>query len=428
MTRYLLYTEDYPSRSSPRSRKTGIGRYCSDLAAGLTQLGHSVAVLTGDDGSASLVGSPSEPSVDRVGREPRWPHQLVRRAWMLRRRLARERPDYLLVGDPVAHQVVAIAQLPPGFRYCPMFYGTELGGYRDLLAYGGWQPGRRLRRRTLAAYIRQAHQPVVISRYTARRLAALGLPPRRECVVFPAVSDRFLTQPVGAVGVDDRIAGRSASGVDDPVRFITVARISERKNQRQVLETLATLRRQHGLRFEYVMVGNVDSPEHGSYLESIRRFIREHRLEDSVRLIDRATDEEKVAWIDASDVFVMLSRTVGHSVEGFGISVIEASCRGKPVVVSDQGGMPETIIEGQTGFAVPLDSLEAIAAPLLKLARQPALRETLGANGSRFVRGNFTPRRMGERLAAHMHALEGAPIVASTARYASPGTHTPVRS
>jgi glycosyltransferase involved in cell wall biosynthesis len=195
-----------------------------------------------------------------------------------------------------------------------------------------------------------------------------------------------------------------------------------------VLEALATLRRRHGLRFQYVIVGNVDSTEHNEYLESIVRFMRAHELEDSVFLVGRTTDAQKIAWIDASDVFVMLSRTVGHSVEGFGISVIEASCRGKPVVVSDQGGMPETIVEGQTGFSVPLDSSEAVAARLLELAQQPALRRTLGANGAGFVRDNFTPRRMAERLAAQLGAPGSPPVVAPTSAYSWPRTQTPAHS
>jgi glycosyltransferase involved in cell wall biosynthesis len=431
MTRFLLYTEAYPSLSPESPRQTGIGRYCSDLVTGLVQLGHTVSVLTGNDGSATGAPPSGGDVVERFGREPRRPHELLSRAASLRRRVASFRPDYLLIGDPVGHQVAAVARLSGRIRYCPIFYGTELLAYRDLIAYQGWQPARRLRRYLLAAYIRRAYQPICISGYTSRCLAALRLAPGRECIVFPAVSEPFLTQPVAgvaAVAADDWRAERPRGPANEVVRFITVARISERKNQLQVLEALAALQRHHGLRFQYVIVGNVDSTDHNAYLESIVRFARAHELEDSVYLVGRTTDAQKIAWIDTSDVFVMLSRTVGHSVEGFGISVIEASCRGKPVVVSDQGGMPETIVEGQTGFAVPLDRPEAIAAPLLELALQPALRRTLGASGARFVRDNFTPRRMAERLVAHLGIPEAPPVVAPPSAYSSPPTQTPVRS
>ena len=428
MTHFLLYTESYPSRAADSPRQTGIGRYCSDLATGLTALGHRVAVLTNDDRAPAAGDGPSEPVVERAGREPRWPHQLLYRARTLRRRLEKERPDYLLVGDPVAHQVVALAGLPEDVRYCSLFYGTELRAYRDLIASTRWHPVRKLRRRLLTTYIGRAYQPVVISRYTARCLDALGLPHRPECIVFPAVGERFLTQPAGVVAIDDPRARGSSVADEGATRFITVARLSERKNQLQVLETLAALKRQHGLRFEYLIVGNVDSTEHKSYLASIMRFVRENALEDSVRVVEHATDAEKIAWIDASDVFVMLSRTVGHSVEGFGISVIEASCRGKPVVVSDEGGMPETILEARTGFSVPIEAGDRLAAILLDLAREPGLRRALGAAGRRFVHDNFTPRRMAERLTAQLDARHPTRHPAPIPHRPRHRTQTPVHS
>ena len=427
MTSFLLYTEDYPSLAPEPARQTGIGRYCSDLAAGLAQLGHSVAVLTADDGLGSGASASANPTVERAGGQPRRAPGLLRRAATLRARVAALGADYLLVGDPVAHQVAAVGSLSVQVPYCPIFYGTELRGYRELVGYRGWHPGRRLRRSLLASYVQRAHRPICISRYTSRCLGDLGLRARDECIVFPAVSEPFVTRAAGAITVDDWRAARPVGAAGDVVRFITVARISERKNQLQVLEALALLRRRHGLSFQYVIVGNVDSREHEGYLASIVRFTREHDLDDSVFVIGGATDEQKIAWIDASDVFVMLSRTVGNSVEGFGISVIEASCRGKPVVVSDQGGMPETIVEGQTGFSVSPDSIEAVATPLLTLARQPELRRTLGANGARFVRDNFTPRRMAERLVAQLGLAHGPAVVAPPGAYTPAPTQTPVR-
>jgi glycosyltransferase involved in cell wall biosynthesis len=186
------------------------------------------------------------------------------------------------------------------------------------------------------------------------------------------------------------------------VHYITVARISERKNQLQVLESLARLRQRHQFHFHYTIVGNVDSRSHDAYLESLSQFANAHGLMDAVSIVARATDDEKIDCIDASDVFVMLSRPVGHSVEGFGISVIEASCRGKPVVVSDHGGMPETVVDGHTGFTVPLGDEGRIDSVLLQLGRQPSLRSTLGANGIQFVRDRFTPRRMADALVAQL--------------------------
>jgi len=98
----------------------------------------------------------------------------------------------------------------------------------------------------------------------------------------------------------------------------------------------------------------------------------------------------------------MMSRTVRNSVEGFGISVIEASIRGKPVIVSDQGGMPETIVDGKTGFSVSVDDDRAISDAVMKLAVNRDFRETMGAAGRDYVLENFTPQIMASRLNEHL--------------------------
>jgi glycosyltransferase involved in cell wall biosynthesis len=401
VTRYLLYTEDYPTAAAKSTRQTGIGRYCADLASGLADLGHEISVLTGDD--------PEGPGGDRVTRQagivverrgsaPRTLVQRLARASMLRRRLREMRPDMLLVGDPIAHQVAALT--PLRLPYCPIFYGTELHVLREILAARDWSLRRAVLRRRLAAYLRRALEPVCISRFTASLFDKLGVGRRCNVIVFPAISDILLGRPLndGSRSLQDPSTGHYEA------RFITVARVSERKNQLQVLEVLADLRRRSGLSFQYLIVGNVDSPAHAGYLQAIRRLADNEGLGDAVKFVERATDEEKIDWIDASDVFVMLSRGAGRSVEGFGISVIEASSRGKPVVVSDQGGMPETVVPGETGFVVSVDAVEAIAETLLRLARNPELRRRLGARGAEFVRANFTPRLMAERLVSQLAA------------------------
>jgi phosphatidylinositol alpha-1,6-mannosyltransferase len=176
-----------------------------------------------------------------------------------------------------------------------------------------------------------------------------------------------------------------------------VARISERKNQLRVIEALAYLRHQVEDAFHYFIVGNVDAGIHQPYFEQIQALVRSAGLHDRVTVVRHASDEEKVSYLDACDVFVMLSRSVGDSVEGFGISVIEAACRGKPVIVSDQGGMPETTIDGSTGRVIP-DDVPALAGVLLETGRDPGLRARWGEAGRRFALREFTPAASAARM------------------------------
>jgi glycosyltransferase involved in cell wall biosynthesis len=85
------------------------------------------------------------------------------------------------------------------------------------------------------------------------------------------------------------------------------------------------------------------------------------------------------------DVFVNVSRN-----ESFGVSVIESSACMKPVVVSDVGGLPEVVIEGETGFHVPAEDAEQTAKAIDRLVNDPPLRKKMGEAGRIFVRENFS--------------------------------------
>jgi phosphatidylinositol alpha-1,6-mannosyltransferase len=259
-----------------------------------------------------------------------------------------------------------------------------------------------LARHMTRRYLRGAEEAVCISEYTAGLLQRVAPGMRSDCVVYPSVSELVLTHRADpAFGARLRHRLQQAGG-PPPTVVLTVARISDRKNQLGVLQALARLRADTPFGFHYLIVGNVDAEGHRGYYDDLTAFIHANGLERTVSFIPNATDEEKVNYLDACDIFVMLSRSVGTSVEGFGISAIEASCRGKPVLVSDQGGMPETIIPGRTGVAVSPDATDAIARVLAEWAADPALRSNMGSAGRAYSRAEFTPRATAARLLEHL--------------------------
>jgi phosphatidylinositol alpha-1,6-mannosyltransferase len=400
-TRYLLYTETFPSRDPRSPRQTGIGRYCQDLASGLSELGHEVMVLTNTALEAGEAGGPEPFLVLAEGEEPRSLAATLRRGSLVTRAVTGQRPDVLLIGDNSAHRVCS--WLGPRLRvpYCPIFYGTELLAIERVKALSGASPLRRVARSLTDRYIRQATEPICISRYTAQLLSRVVPGAAADCIVYPTVSSLILRRPADPAFSHELRSRLTVDGVR-PVILLTTARISQRKNQLGVLQAMARVHQSTPTRLHYLILGNVDGPEHEAYRRQLDSFIREHKLEGFVSFIANASDEEKVDYVDACDVLVMLSRTVGASVEGFGISVIEASCRGKPVLVSDQGGMPETIIAGRTGLAVSPDDISSVASSLRMLATDEMLRAGMGEAGRRFARAEFTPQVSARRLHTYL--------------------------
>jgi glycosyltransferase involved in cell wall biosynthesis len=392
---YLIYTETFPEQRADAARQTGIGRYCADVAAGLEELGHQVVVLTNDLSSPTAATDPVR--VEVLGPPVRTRLSMWRRRREVIRRINALRPTYVLVGDPQAHYVLAMWPFRSPGLLCPIFHGTELAEWSRMDQLGLSAPRAALRSWALRRYLRSADALICNSRFTVRLLQQLVPAAGRECVVYPCVQNLLLTTPVDQTFRNVVRARLSHNGAP-PTVLLTVARISERKNQLRVIEALHHLARKGQASFHYLVVGNVDSEAHEAYFARLRNYVEAAGLEKRVTVIGQTTDAEKVGYLDACDVFIMLGQTVGDSVEGFGISVIEAACRGKPVVVSDQGGMPETVIEGETGVVVRPDDVPAIAEALASLVRDPASLGAMGAAGRRFVVGNFTPVVVAARL------------------------------
>jgi glycosyltransferase involved in cell wall biosynthesis len=95
------------------------------------------------------------------------------------------------------------------------------------------------------------------------------------------------------------------------------------------------------------------------------------------------------ALMAMSDVFVMCSLW-----EGLGLVFLEAMACNLPVLATRVSAVPEVVIEERTGLLVPPSDVEALAAAMLRLAGDPALRERLGALGRERVLANFGLERM----------------------------------
>lgn len=79
--------------------------------------------------------------------------------------------------------------------------------------------------------------------------------------------------------------------------------------------------------------------------------------------------------------------------ETWGLVVNEAMLFGLPAVVSDRVGCgPDLVRSGETGFVTPFGDVRALAACLVRLAQEPAERETMGQNALQKVRG-YSPKR-----------------------------------
>ena len=91
-------------------------------------------------------------------------------------------------------------------------------------------------------------------------------------------------------------------------------------------------------------------------------------------------------------------RTRTGRVEGLGMALLEAAATGVPVVASDLGGIPECVVDGQTGFLVPARDAKALAGRMDDLLGDPAMRHRMGSEARALVERRFDIRRQTEML------------------------------
>ncbi|HEX8146488.1 MAG TPA: glycosyltransferase [Pyrinomonadaceae bacterium] len=84
--------------------------------------------------------------------------------------------------------------------------------------------------------------------------------------------------------------------------------------------------------------------------------------------------------------------------EGAPVSIQEACASGLPVVSTRHAGIPEVIVEGETGLLVDEGDVEGMSREMLRLLRDPAHAAALGEAGRRRVRTHFSSARCLERL------------------------------
>ena len=119
-------------------------------------------------------------------------------------------------------------------------------------------------------------------------------------------------------------------------KLITISRLDGRKSHQNILMTIKNLLPRFP-NLKYISVGDGDEKK------NLLKLKKELGLEKNVDLLFETTEQEKVALLEQSNVFVMPSVIYKKSVEGFGITYIEAASYGKPSIGGIYGGEGDAI-------------------------------------------------------------------------------------
>jgi glycosyltransferase involved in cell wall biosynthesis len=130
----------------------------------------------------------------------------------------------------------------------------------------------------------------------------------------------------------------------------------------------------------------------------LERLIVELGLSGRVTLLGQIHDPER--WLAASDLFVQPSRE-----EAFGLVYAEAAASGIPVVATRVGGIPEIVLDGESGLLVESEDAGALATAIVELLSDPARRERMGESARRRAELHFSIEKMAKSYAELMRGL-----------------------
>ncbi len=112
----------------------------------------------------------------------------------------------------------------------------------------------------------------------------------------------------------------------------------------------------------------------------------------AVRFVPFVEDPARMAlFYQACDLYAHPARA-----ENFGLAILEAMACGLPVVVSNVGGIPEMVVDGESGLLFEHDDSRELARAILALMADKDLRASLGAAGLESVRSKFTLERQAD--------------------------------
>jgi phosphatidylinositol alpha-1,6-mannosyltransferase len=184
--------------------------------------------------------------------------------------------------------------------------------------------------------------------------------------------------------------------------LLTVARLAGHKGIDTVLHVIAALRDEYP-DLGYLVVGN------GDRLHDLQRLARDLGVAERVRFLTDVPDSYLPALYNTAEIYMGLSRPAGLMVEGFGISLSEASASGIPVIAGSGGGIPDAVRDGETGLLVDAGGPAAATAAVRMLLSDRALAGRLGAGGRHAVETYYNWHRVTSELAGIGHELGRSP-------------------
>ena len=382
----LIYTHEFIPWAG------GVATYNYELAKGLSELDQDVVVLAPRHSNEDVILDKKMPfkvvranlfkkgSIMQLNRNIR---MLPVSAWRFIKALRQYRPDRVLITQAVAHESAALARLFYPFNFTLTIHGSEI-----YMHFVGGRKKQWTKSRLMRWFFGKADRIICVSSFTEKLLSERINPPKKQTTVV-------------RIGIDfetllSSLNKRKTQEIREKLKLegnkvlLTVARLTPRKGQDTVIKVLPEVIRVFP-EVKYVIVGT------GNYRQSLEKIVREKGLSDKVIFAGKVSKEDLPSYYELCDIFIMLSRKSGETVEGLGISFLEAMAFKKPLIGGDHGGVREVIEKGKNGYLVDPLNINNVAEAICRLLKDENLAKNMGEASRRKLEMEFSAKVMTQK-------------------------------
>ncbi len=184
------------------------------------------------------------------------------------------------------------------------------------------------------------------SHFTKKLAISVGIKENKIKIIFPGInkpkeiSEKFMSEANSIFG-------------DAFPKILTIARLDKRKGHDNILMSIRNLKIKFP-KIKYVSVGS------GNEEKNLIKLSNELSLTNEVIFLNKINENLKLSLIKKSNLFIMPSRIEGRSVEGFGISFIEAGSYGVGSIGGKDGGSSDAIMDNKSGILCDGNDLGSI--------------------------------------------------------------------
>lgn len=143
----------------------------------------------------------------------------------------------------------------------------------------------------------------------------------------------------------------------------------------------------------------------GKLWSQAKDLVNQLKITDKVTFIEWLPNHELAGIFSSVDVLVHPSEPYKGWEEQMGSTLLQASSSGLPVIATNIGGIPESIINQKSGILIEPNNIHALAEAMIYLAQHPEVRAEFGRQGREHVINNYSHKVVAERLERFLNSL-----------------------